>query len=174
MLLLLYANRNHWHINQVFDPGEQYYLNLKTTATSYGEHLPKWGRIMDKASSGKLEFIRGEKSPVDSSSGEIKITKDQSAQVVAEVEATQSSKMRFNQFYFPGWQIKVDGKLTNFDYLTEGENFGLPVFDIQTGRHQIVAEFKNTPVRNIADTISLASVILWGGLLCKLLRLRKF
>jgi len=150
LLLVIYANRNHWNINEKFDPGEKYYMDLKTTSTSYGEHLPKWGRIMEKRSPAKLEFIK--------SKGEVKIIKDYSAKVSAEVEASAASKMRFNQFYFPGWEIKVDDKKINFNYLIDGESYGLPVFDIAAGSHRVLAEFKNTPVRNLADIISIVSL----------------
>lgn len=161
LFLVLYANRNHWHINQVFDPGEDYYLALQTTSTTYGEHLPKWGRVMEKATPAKLEVIGGV--------GEIRVIRDKSNYVLAEVEATTSVKLRFNQFYFLGWEIKVDGQKAGFNYLADGESYGLPVFNIDFGKHQVLAEFKNTADRNLADFISLVSVILWMGLICKLL-----
>lgn len=166
LILVIYANRNHWKINQVFDPGEDYYLSLKTTTTSFNEHLPKWGRVMPKFSPGKLEFLEG--------GGNIKYLENKSATVLAEVEATTSSKLRFNQFYFPGWEIKVNDKKVNFDYLKDGENYGLPNFDIDKGRSRIEAEFKNAPDRNIAGVISILGVILWVMLLCKLLLQRIF
>lgn len=159
--LVLYANRNHWNINQVFDPGESYYLNLKTTSTTYGEHLPKWGKVKDEPSPAKLEIVN--------EMGKVRILRDKSNQVLAEVEATTSSKMRLNQFYFPGWQVDVDGRKIEFNYLLEGENYGLPVFGVEAGKHLVKAELKNTPIRNLADGISLISVILWIVLLCKLL-----
>ena len=178
LVLVIYANRNHWNINEKFDPGEEYYLNLKTTSTTYGEHLPKWGKAMDKAARNKLEFVEG--------GGDIRIIKDQSAQVLAVVEATAASRLRFNQFYFPGWEITVDGKPTSFnyklpsedcnlaplDYKIDCESYGLPVFDIAENKHEILAQFKNTTDRNLADAISLASVIVWLVLLCRLLILR--
>lgn len=167
LVLVIYANRNHWHINEVFNPGENYYLKLKTTSTSFGEHLPKWGKIAEKASPNKLEFVEG--------LGEIKVIKDQSAQVLVEVETEVVGKLRFNQFYFPGWEIKIDNKLTSFNYLFDIESYGLPVFDIEKGKHIIKAEFKNTPVRNLGDGMSLTSLILWIGILIKtgLLNLRR-
>ncbi|MBU1031987.1 hypothetical protein KKE03_03660 [Patescibacteria group bacterium] len=164
LVLVIYANRNHWNINEKFDPGEEYYRSLKTTSTTYGEHLPKWGRVMDKTAKSKLEFVEGGEN--------IKIVKDQSAQVLAVVEATAASKLRFNQFYFPGWEIKIDDKSIDFDYKVDGESYGLPVFDIEQGRHKVLAEFKNTPDRNLADAISVVSVIVWLILLCRLLILR--
>lgn len=161
LLLIIYANRNHWHINEVFDPGENYYLSLKTTSASFDEHLPKWGRKMSEVSSSKYLVLRGQ--------GKVQITEDKSHRVTAQVVAETPLTLRFNQFYFPGWEIKADGKKVNFDYLTGGENYGLPVFDLEAGKHQIKAEFRNTSDRNIADFISLISVILWIVLLCRLL-----
>lgn len=164
LILIIYANRNHWKINEVYDPGENYYLSLKTTSTSFDEHLPKWARKMEKAPVSKLEFIEGE--------GTIKTIKDQSARIFAYSEASRSSKLRLNQFYFPGWQILVDGQAVGFDYEIEGESYGLPVFDIDSGKHQVLAEFKNTPDRNLADTASFISVVVWLILLCRWLILR--
>ena len=142
LFLVIYANRNHWHINQVFDPGEDYYLNLKTTSTTYGEHLPKWGKIYDSPSPGKLEFVSG--------GSQIRMLEDKSHRVMAEIESTSAATLRFNQIYFPGWELKVDNKSYSFEQ-----------FDIDAGKHIILAEFKNTLVRNLADGISLATVIVF-------------
>ena len=151
LMLVLYANRNHWNINEKFDPGENYYLDLKTTSTTYGEHLPKWGRAMDKLPVSKLEFIEGK--------GNIKVIEDKSNKILASVQVLASSKLRLNQFYFPGWDILVDNKKTSFSYLTDGQNYGLPVFEIEAGSHKILAEFKNTSLRNFADLISIITFI---------------
>lgn len=152
--LVIYANRNHWHINEVFNPGEDYYLSLKTTASTGSEHLPKWGRVMEKVSPGKLEFVGGV--------GEVKLWEDKSDYVLAEVQASSSAKLRFNQIYFLGWEIKVDGLSASFNYLSDAESYGLPVFDVEAGKHTVLAEFKNTPMRNLADTLSIISLIIAG------------
>lgn len=160
LFLVIYANRNHWHINQVFNPGEEYYLNHKTTTASYNEHLPKWGRAMEKRTTPKIEFTEG--------NGKIEITKDYSGLVLAEVESTTAGKLRLNQFYFPGWEIKVNDQRQDFNYLIDGQNYGLMLFDIETGRHNIRAQFKNTSIRNLADVISFISVIIIIIELCRL------
>lgn len=147
LLLVIYANRNHWNINEVFNPGEEYYLNLKTTSTTYGEHLPKWGRVINEPSPAKVEIIRGV--------GEIRVINDKSDKLEAEVEAKTSTKLRFNQFYFPGWEIEIDGKKVQFDYLSDTQSYGLPIFDISSGIHKVEVEFRNTPVRDLADGISV-------------------
>lgn len=153
LFLVFYANRNHLGINQKIDMGEQYYLSLKTTATSFDEDLPIWVlRMRTQKNPSKFSFV--------SSSGKISILENKSAKVSAQIEATQAAKIRFNQYYFPGWTVKVDGKRVDFDY-QRAEDSGLPIFDIQKGKHQILAEFKNTVDRNIADTISIGSIGLW-------------
>lgn len=166
LFLVFYANRNHWQINEVFNPGDNYYISLKGVASPYGEDLPKWARGMDKPAKNKIEVIGG--------FGEVRVIQNQSVKVKALVEATTSAKMRFNQFYYPNWQIKVDGKITDFNYLTDGESYGLPIFDIGYGKHEVLAELKNSNIRNIADTVSLLSVILWIILVCRLLIRKQF
>ncbi|MDO8619701.1 MAG: hypothetical protein Q7R49_07295 [Candidatus Daviesbacteria bacterium] len=168
LVLVVYANRNHWHINEVWSPGENYFINLKTTGTTYGEHLPKWGEVAESKSLGKLEFVNGK--------GIINIKTDKSNYVMAEVEASSSSQLRFNQYYFPGWEIKVDGQKVNFNYLTDGKSYGLPVFDIVSGSHLVKLEFKNTAVRDLSDFISLVTFLGCLGLILTNLHLsfRKF
>ncbi len=161
LCLVFYANRNHLGINQKYDPGEDYYLSLKTSSTSFDENLPIWVTNMrTDTGQGKFSFVSG--------TGNINILENKSAKVLVQFDSTSSAKLRFNQYYFPGWQIKVDGKKVNLNYLYI-ENNGLPDFDIAAGSHQILAEFKNTMIRNIADGISIISVVIWSVLLCKLL-----
>ncbi|MEK7617305.1 MAG: hypothetical protein AAB414_04575 [Patescibacteria group bacterium] len=164
LLLVLYANRNHLNINQVFDPGERYYLELKRVSSNFGEHLPKWGRVAVQPANGKLEFISGD--------GEIKMIKSQSAHILAQVEATTSARLRLNQFYFPGWEIEVDEKKVEFNYLISGESYGLPMFDIDEGTRKIEAQFKNTPIRNLSDTTSLVAWLAWMIMLMRIIYIK--
>ncbi len=163
--LVLYANRNHLNINEIYNPGEQHYLDLQGLTSPYGEDLPKWARPMEKVASSKYQVLRGE--------GTVHITEDKSHRVVAEVIAETPVTLRFNQFYYPDLQIKVDNNLVSFDYLTEGESYGLPVFEIPKGKHEVLVELKNSLVRNLSDIISLGSMIIWFVLLCRLLTLKK-
>ena len=166
LFLVVYANRNHLGINQKIDLGEQYYQSLKTTATSFDEDLPIWVlRMRIQKDQSKFSFV--------SSSGRISILENKSAKVSAQIEATQAAAIRFNQYYFPGWTIKVDGKRVDFDY-QRAEDSGLPIFDIQKGKHQILAEFKNTVDRNIADAISVIIFITIIIIICKQLPLNLF
>lgn len=167
LFLVLYANRNHLGINQKYNPGEKYYESLQTSATSFDEDLPKWVlKIQSKPSEGKFLFLKG--------NGNINILEDKSNKVIASIESTASASLRFNQYYFPEWSLKVDGKVVDFNYSKDLENSGLPVFNLEKGKHLVTAEFKNTTLRNIADFLSLISVIIWFSLVCKLLVHKQF
>lgn len=160
VILVLYANRNHLGINQQFNPGEDYYLGLKTTTTTHGEHLPKWGSIATQSAKSKLEFIEG--------GGKIDYQKDSSALVIANIESSKSGKLRLNQFYFPGWEFEINSQKARFDYLQKGENYGLPVLEVPAGKSVVLAQFKNTPDRTLANSVSILSAIVFLILLIRL------
>ena len=157
LFLVIYANRNHWRINETFNPPEEYYLTQKPTTSTYGEHLPKWGKIASREAQGKLEIVGG--------AGKVAITKDYSDEVEGAVEVKEEAILRLNQYYFPGWVVEVDGKEVKINYLVDGESYGLQLFDIGLGRHLVEAKFINTPIRNLADSISLISLIICGTMI---------
>lgn len=157
--LVLYANRNHLGINQKYDPGEEYYTSLKTSTTSFDENLPIWvSKIKTDPTPSKFTFLSGE--------GAVKILENKSVKIWAEIESTQTATIRFNQYFFPGWEIVVDGSRAQFDYL-RGEDSGLPIFSIDKGKHLVKVEFKNTLIRDIADKISIITVIIIIIIICR-------
>ncbi len=160
LVLVLYANRNHLRINQRTYFTDQYYLNQKTTTATYGEHLPEWGRIATQSAQTKFQFSQGQ--------GEIGYRQDISTEVIAEIQSLESAKVRFNQFYFPGWEIERNGHKVDFNYLESGENYGLPVFELPAGKNIVTAEFKNTLDRTAGDWLSILSWLILGGLVLKL------
>lgn len=152
--LVLYANRNHLRINQVFDPGEDYYLQIKGTTSMAGEHLPEWARQMDQEAKSKIEVIGGE--------GEIKNINDNSSFIKAEIIIPQRAVLKINHFYFPGWQLFINGKAQNFSYLEKGqEKMGLPIFTLEKGHYHLKYILGRTKIRKIADAISLISCFIW-------------
>lgn len=157
LALVLYANRNHLNVNQKFDPGDAYYMSLKTTTTSFNEYMPIWAHPPQGTSPGKLEIIEGK--------GNVTVTENKSVLIAAEVNLSSDSKLRFNQFYFPGWELKVDGKPIEYSYQNEGESRGLPVFTLMKGAHTFEADFTDTGDRKIANAISVISFIGLGVLL---------
>lgn len=59
-------------------------------------------------------------------------------------------------FDFPEWEVKVNGKKVAHSH----DNFlGRIRFDLEPGKYQVKGEFKNTGIRNLANFISLVSLL---------------
>ncbi|HID52190.1 MAG TPA: hypothetical protein EYP41_09150, partial [Anaerolineae bacterium] len=73
-----------------------------------------------------------------------------------ELETAVPFTARYRAFYFPGWRVTVDGEPVK---ITPSEPDGLITFPVPDGRHTIQVTFGETPLRLLADLISLASLI---------------
>ncbi len=148
-LAVIIANRNHWRINQVFDPGENYYLAINNTTTMASEHLPQGADKFDNfpPATAKLEFLSGQ--------GKISYQTNTAIAVEATITADTDSQARFNQIYFPGWRYWLNAQPVE---ATFKPNRPLPQFSIPTGRYTFSAQFTRTLEKQVADIISLISL----------------
>ncbi|MDY6877645.1 MAG: glycosyltransferase family 39 protein, partial [Chloroflexota bacterium] len=71
------------------------------------------------------------------------------------VETPDPFRARYLAFYFPGWRVTVDDKPVS---IVPTEPEGLISFDVPAGRHTVAIRFGETPLRIVADTISLLSL----------------
>ena len=139
------------------DRGEAFYTTNEATTTVQDEYLPVWVREKPiERAKKKVEVVSGE--------GKISHLVFNSKKVSFDVEIETESEIQINTIYFPGWQVRVDNQATPTTYDNEK---GLMRFTIGPGKHQVVVEFGETPIRLFADIISLASLGVVGGLLIK-------
>lgn len=113
------------------------------------ENLPIWVKQ-------KPNQEPAEKFEVLSGTAEINITEAKSHLYRAQIIAYQPSQIRFNQFYFPGWKIFVDGDEAIIDY---DNAFGVMDFRIQEGVHEVVVKLADTPVRRLGNYTSFFSFL---------------
>lgn len=148
-LAVIIANRNHWRINQIFDPGESYYLAINNTTTMASEHLPQGADKFDNfpPATAKLEWLSGQ--------GKINYQTNTAIAIEATITADTDSQVRFNQIYFPGWGYWIDGRPVEaaFDLARP-----LPQLAVPAGTHKFLAKFTRTSERRGADIISLISL----------------
>ena len=71
------------------------------------------------------------------------------------------AKLRLNVLDFPEWQVLVDGKEVD-EFIEEAEEWGRIYIEVPQGEHFVYARLTNTPIRSLANGISLAT---WLGLL---------
>ncbi len=97
-------------------------------------------------------FFRGE-------GGEIKNFQKGTNWQTFDVRVDNESLIRLPLYDFPNWQVLVNGKKTLIDNKNE---LGLITFRLEPGIYKVEARLKNTPIRTVANLISLFS---WLALL---------
>lgn len=70
--------------------------------------------------------------------------------------------LRFNQFYYPGWRVLLDGATDLSPY--PSTNLGLLTVDLPAGRHELRLEWVGTSLQRWAGWISLVVLALVIGL----------
>lgn len=179
VIFVLVANHNHLRINQTANFDDSFFLNYTGTATQYDEFTPKW-RQSTRVPIGFNPAIHVEKVSGDA---QIDNVSAQSNKIVFTAHVTSdTAQVRINKFYFPGWNVQVDGRnLTPFGDLIitdtttlaidkEQDSSGLMMVNLTGGNHQVVAHFGETPLRSLANYLSLGSLVLVLGVIIRPLR----
>jgi len=154
IFLAIYANRNHIRINQSLDWPIGMYLKLEKTTNIFDEYTPKWVR---------WEVVEQPKPKVvfSKESAKINILVNKSNYIKFTINNFEYGRVRVNMIYYPGWTVEENRVPKVFIYKDNG---GLVEFDIDKGAHLIELRFKETWMRKIANSITIASfmVILLG------------
>lgn len=133
--------------------GEQWQLALTNAIFDY---LPIDAQYPPAEEAPKLpQIIEGEGEIKDFQKG----TDWQSFKVKMEEEA----QIQLSLYDFPHWTVWLDGEKTEINH----DNFlGLITFKVPPGEHQIKAKLLNTPVRTLANLMSLVGFLgLIGGII---------
>lgn len=72
------------------------------------------------------------------------------------IDAYSHTIVRLSQYYFPEWKIFVDNKEILFDY--KNNSLGLMTIILGKGAHTIEAKLYDTPIRSLANMLSLVGV----------------
>ncbi len=78
-----------------------------------------------------------------------------------EVVTTNGDQITFSQFYFPGWQLWVDGQPHP---LKASSPHGLLQTTLPAGPHHLELRFGNTPLRTAANGVSLVAWLVFVSL----------
>ncbi|MBF0504438.1 MAG: glycosyltransferase family 39 protein [Candidatus Omnitrophica bacterium] len=120
-------------------------------ALGEGEYTPKWIKVRpDKSPKRKFEIVQGQ-GQLDE---EISINP---VRYVTKFHALEPSLLCFHTFYFPGWRVYVDGQAIQ-PYLDNP--YGLILFNVPLGDHDIQVTFGLTLVRVIGIIASWAGALL--------------
>lgn len=157
VVLVILANLSYAKPEFFVNRPETFYTTNEATTTVKDEYMPVWVKEkLLKRAEKKVEILAGE--------GKIKNLSFNSKKTTFSLQAKTEIEVQVNTVYFPGWQAKIDNKQATIDYQNKR---GLIQLKTPPGSHQVVVEFKETPLRLFVDIFSLASLFVVGGLLVK-------
>ncbi|MCH7951992.1 hypothetical protein IH980_04630 [Patescibacteria group bacterium] len=169
LLLLFYPNL------KLFKP--QTYLNVEDSHYTSDEFI-KWKisktsfEFVPKGVKTKTEISEIEKKEITqvaisrdqiatapykivSGEGEVEIKRNMPGSLILKTKSERGMELQLNTFEFPGWEVKLDG--TKVIHQSDNDLKLLSV-TVPSGEHTLQARFKNTPIRSLANFITLISI----------------
>lgn len=128
---------------------DMYYATNDATTTSMDELTPIW--TVQKPTDRYQDKVE-----IDAGQGQINNVIYFSNRIKFLVSSTGTSVVKVNTLYFPGWEFYIDNKKVPLDYQRPD---GLIRFVVSEGMHTVEGRFVNTPIRVIANIISIISFL---------------
>ncbi|MEZ4719864.1 MAG: 6-pyruvoyl-tetrahydropterin synthase-related protein [Caldilineaceae bacterium] len=119
--------------------------------------------MLDALTTGSVGLLQG-RAPDDptirppSSVDYMEVIASNPTREVLWAEASAPWTLRLHRPYFPGWHVYADGR--RLPTFASGAA-GLVTAEMPAGAYKVVATFGESPLRLLADTISILSVALW-------------
>ncbi len=133
-------------------------------AYEYSEYLPRSIQTFPKDDQLYLAIVNGDAPDrLAASASQAKATlRSLSNDPLAAryvIEAPQTFEAVYQQFYYPGWEVAIDGQPTTIQVTPDT---GLIRFSVPAGDHTVTIRFAETPLRASADLISAAALVAGG------------
>ena len=133
------------------DRGDGFYATNEDSTTVRDEYLPLWVKAKpEKRADKKIEIEGGEISSQSIKQGNYQLM----------TKTKTNSNVVVNTIYFPGWQVRIDGKKTPINY---NNNRGLISFNLPEGEHKVIINYAHSPVHLASEIISLLGLIVTGA-----------
>ena len=140
------------------------YFTANVGTTIRHEYLPRW--VAPRPYTSEALLRSGEKPPPLVLDGELKaaelIWREPAAEGWTLDVISPQASLAFHTYYFPGWRAYVDGQPREVHPI---ENLGYIGLDLDQGEHQIVLRLERTPLRALAEGVSLVAALAIIGLL---------
>lgn len=130
-----------------------YYADQQLIRTKMSQILPDYiPAVMAEQLSPSKDLI------ADLAKDQFQILVDQTHQKLVKLNLTRANLINLNLADYPGWEVYLDG----LQVAHQTGKIGNIQVDIPAGQHRLGIKFNSTPVRSLADWISLIS---WLGLI---------
>lgn len=159
-LFTLLVSFKYLRTNQIVVYEYRYLIKNSSDATAFHEFIPIYRESTTlPESKNKVEFITND--------GNISNLSEKNNSISFTAEAEKDSTLRINTLYFPGWEAKIDGIITEIT-ITESQIMqspddkdlsGLIEISIPQGNHNVNLQFKDTQVRKQGKILSILGLI---------------
>lgn len=152
LVILLYISSWQYFFPKTYQyfPDTFYSTNQDST-TVHNEYMPIWVSKLP-LSSERISFPHGI----------ITNLTDNGNALSFQTTATISSQITISTIYFPGWMGKIDGQKIA---IAPAHDTGFITADVASGTHQVKIWFGETPIRFLADAVSLITIIVSVGII---------
>jgi len=139
-------------VERVVSKTDSYYALFKGTTYFHGEASPIW-TAGDPSTIAKkqIEIIQGQ--------GNVSSINKKTDLHEMQVNAINNLTLVDNTVYFPGWQANVDGKRVPIQF-QDPNHRGLITFQIPQGKHHVHVRFAQSPIRKLADIVTLGALLI--------------
>ncbi len=127
---------------------DSFYSTNQDTTTVKNEYMPVWVKdIPITMSSAKVENPGGKEA--------INLIKSTPNKTEFTIFLADSRVIQVNTIYFPGWEAYVNGEPKGILF---NNSKGLITLSLDKGANNVQLFFKETPVRHLADLVSIVSI----------------
>lgn len=167
ILLLLKVNTHYFRPENYINPQDLYYtdeyLIKKSSSGIIPDYLPIWvEKEPQKIAENDYQIIAGDP----------KVTLQESKTQITAISVLAQSpfKIRFNRFYFPGWNLYANGQKANINYKNDK---GIINLSLPAGNYDLKLIFTASPIRKFSNVITLLSLGLLLYLICPIFNKKK-
>ncbi len=141
---------------------DTYYSTNESTTTVRNEYMPLWVKeTPTKRADTKFRFDKN-----------VKVSNQQimPANYRFSAQSENSSNVQINTIYFPGWQVKVNGKSI---IINNQNRLGLITFKLPKGRSDVIIKYNKSSVHLRSELISFFGILATGFLYFYIWRSKK-
>ena len=133
---------------------DAYFATNDATTTSHDELMPVG--VSEKPKNRPANFVE-----TGSAQAIISGYTERSSQINFQITTDINTWARLHKLQFPGWKLYINGKQTAVETVPKT---GIMQFTVPSGTSNVVFVFTNTPVRIVANALSVAGIFSLAGL----------
>jgi len=149
LILIFFSAKDFIYPKTFQNYPDTFYSTNQDTTTVKNEYMPKWvKKIPVSIYKEKVEVLRGD--------GKVQNLFNNGNRISFNISSSMDTQLQINTVYFPEWKVRADGKEIPISYSNPS---GLIRFNIPQGVHAVRVSFFETPIRILADLISIGGII---------------